>query len=169
MTWLLQPSGRITLCKLVVRDVSMAANFGLVTSGYSGQFRQEPRDLPQMVDKGLARRVLIVDDEPLIRWSLSETLADQGFVVEQASTAAAALARATEVDQAFDVVLLDFRLPDSSDLKLLTRLRQLLPATRIVLMTAFSTPEVVQSALDLGAFRVMNKPFEIGEIAALVR
>jgi DNA-binding NtrC family response regulator len=146
----------------------MAANFGLVTSGYPGQFRQEPGDLPQMVDKRRARRVLIVDDEPLIRWSLSETLADQGFVVEQASTAAAALARATETDKVFDVVLLDFRLPDSSDLKLLAKLRQLLPDARIVLMTAFSTPEVAQSALDLGAFRVMNKPFEIGEIAALV-
>ena len=152
----------------MVRDVSMAANFGLVTSGDSGQFRQEPGDRPQVVDKRRARRVLIVDDEALIRWSLSETLADQGFVVEQASTAAAALARATEADKAFDVVLLDFRLPDSSDLKLLARLRQLLPDARIVLMTAFSTPEVAQSALDLGAFRVMNKPFEIGEIAVLV-
>jgi len=50
----------------------------------------------------------------------------------------------------FDVVLLDFRLPDSSDLALLSRLRRLAPATRIVLMTAYGTPEIVQAAQRRG-------------------
>jgi DNA-binding NtrC family response regulator len=114
------------------------------------------------------RRVLVVDDERLIRWSLSEALSDLGCVVEQAATAAAALERVSQAIRPFDVVLLDFRLPDSNTLGLLARLRQLMPFARIILITAFSTPDIVQAALDLGAFRVMAKPFEIAEITQLV-
>jgi DNA-binding NtrC family response regulator len=114
------------------------------------------------------RRVLVVDDERLIRWSLSEALSDLGCVVEQAATAAAALERVSQASRPFDVVLLDFRLPDSNTLGLLARLRQLMPFARIILITAFSTPDIVQAALDLGAFRVMAKPFEIAEITQLV-
>ena len=146
----------------------MVPDFGLAIRGQSTPLQPELRDLPHMVNEPRVRRVLIVDDEPLIRWSLTETLAEQGFTVEQAATAEAAIATVGTA-ATFDVVLLDFRLPDSNDLNLLARLRQLLPDARIVLMTAFSTPEVAQGALDLGAFRVMSKPFEIGEIAAIVK
>ena len=114
------------------------------------------------------RSVLVVDDEALIRWSLGETLSDHGFEVKQAASAAAALQVVNGAGRPFDVIFLDFRLPDSSDLRLLEQLRRLQPEGRIILMTAFGTPEMVQGALDLGAFRVLNKPFELGEIAGLV-
>jgi DNA-binding NtrC family response regulator len=121
-----------------------------------------------MADKSPARSVLVVDDEALIRWSLGETLLDQGLEVKQAASAAEALQVVNGAARPFDIIFLDFRLPDSNDLKLLEHLRRILPAGRIILMTAFGTPDMVQAALDLGAFRVLNKPFELGEIAALV-
>jgi DNA-binding NtrC family response regulator len=114
-----------------------------------------------------ARRVLVVDDEPLIRWSLAQTLEDQGFDVQQASSGAEALEKSA-AGASFDVVLLDFRLPDSNDLRLLARIRQLLPGSAVVLMTAHSTPEVAQGALDLGAATVVSKPFEMRDMANLV-
>jgi two-component system nitrogen regulation response regulator GlnG len=114
------------------------------------------------------RRVLIVDDEALIRWALAETLADEGFAVEQAGSKREVLDMMDGHDP-FDVVVLDFRLPDSDDLQLLSRLRARMPATPIIMMTAFATPDMVQGALDLGAFRVVSKPFEITEMAALVK
>lgn len=120
-----------------------------------------------MPEESRARRVLIVDDEALIRWSLTQTLEDRGFAVEQASNGSDALKRAA-ADGSFDVVLLDFRLPDSDDLSLLARIRQLLPRAAVILMTAYSTPEVAQGALDLGAVTVMSKPFEMSDIARLV-
>ena len=67
-----------------------------------------------------------------------------------------------------DVVLLDFRLPDSDDLGLLATVRRDAPNAQIILMTAFGTPEVVKGALDLGAFRVIGKPFEVHDLGALV-
>jgi DNA-binding NtrC family response regulator len=113
-------------------------------------------------------RVLVVDDELLIRWSLAETLRDDGHEVVEAASGREALAAVADVGVTFDVVLLDFRLPDSSDLGLLARLRLRLPKTSIVMMTAFGTPEMLRQAIELGAYRVITKPFEISDMAALV-
>lgn len=120
-----------------------------------------------MPEETHARRVLVVDDEALIRWSLTQTLEDRGCEVEQASNASEAITRAAS-DESFDVVFLDFRLPDSNDLSLLARMRQLLPRAAVVLMTAYSTPEVAQRALELGAVTVISKPFEMNDMARLV-
>jgi DNA-binding NtrC family response regulator len=129
----------------------------------------ETRDFPQpAVKKPALPRVLVVDDEPLIRWSLAETLADRGYEVVESGDACGARATAGNAADGFDVVLLDYRLPDSDDLGLLASLRHLSPRAQIILMTAFGTPEVVRGALDLGAFRVVGKPFEMQTIADLV-
>jgi DNA-binding NtrC family response regulator len=113
------------------------------------------------------RRVLVVDDEPLIRWSVSETLADLGCVVEQAGTANAAL-RAVTLCRHFHVVLLDLRLPDMHDLSLLRALRGLLPAATLILMTAQGTADIIEDADALGA-SVLHKPFELDALRRLVR
>ena len=113
------------------------------------------------------RRVLVVDDEGLIRWSLAESLSEEGATVVEASNGSEALRSVT--DSAPDVVVLDFRMPDSNDLTLLASIRRLAPRSQVILMTAFDTPEIVAGALDLGAFCVVSKPFEMGQLVALVR
>ena len=112
-------------------------------------------------------QVLVVDDEPLIRWSVAETLSDLGFDVEEAPDATSALRIVTNAALPFGVVILDLRLPDMSDLSLLGTLRQLLPRAHLILMTAFGTPELVASARALGA-DVLTKPFELDELNGLV-
>lgn len=126
-------------------------------------------DFSRPAKKSPALSILVVDDEPLIRWSLSETLADSGHRIVEAGDGHAAVAAVTTTSRPFDVVLLDFRLPDSNDLSLLSRLRGLAPQSRIIMMTAFGTPEMTQGALDLGAYRVVSKPFEIADLASLVQ
>ena len=69
-------------------------------------------------------RVLVVDDEALIRWAVSETLTTAGHDVVQAADARSALRTLGDSGGAIDVVLLDLRLPDCSDLTLLSRIRQ---------------------------------------------
>ena len=113
--------------------------------------------------------ILVVDDEPLIRWSLSETLSGSGHHIVEAGDGQAAVQAVTNSARPFDVVLLDFRLPDSNDLSLLSRLRRLAPGSRIIMMTAFGTPETTQGALDLGADRVVQKPFEFADLTSLVQ
>jgi DNA-binding NtrC family response regulator len=113
------------------------------------------------------RHVLVVDDESLIRWSVSESLTDLGMNVEQAGDAASALRAVTTARQPFDVVVTDMRLPDMRDLSLLATLRQLLPSAQLILMTAFGCPDVTTEAALVGA-TVLNKPFELHDLINLV-
>jgi two-component system response regulator AtoC len=113
-------------------------------------------------------RILVVDDESLIRWSLVETLSESGNEVVAVTDGDSAIQIVADSAVPFDVALLDFRLPDSNDLTLLSRLRRLTPATRIILMTAFGTPEMSQEALDRGAYCVLHKPFEMNALSPLV-
>jgi DNA-binding NtrC family response regulator len=112
--------------------------------------------------------ILVVDDELLIRWSLSEALTAAGYAVVEGRDAAEA--RQAIRDQAHkpDLVVLDYRLPDSNDLGLLTTIRNEAPTVPVILMTAYGTAEVVKGALDLGAYRVVSKPFEVHDMASLV-
>jgi DNA-binding NtrC family response regulator len=121
---------------------------------------------PSMWQKSSPRRVLVVDDEPLIRWSLAESLIDAGSSVVEAENGRAALRSLSEA--APDVIVLDYRLPDSNDLNLLASIRRLAPHSPVILMTAFGTPEVVRGALELGVFCVLSKPFEVAELVSLV-
>lgn len=113
-------------------------------------------------------RVLVVDDEPLIRWALAETLGDRGYEVVEAGDARAALQAVADAADPFDVVVLDFRLPDSNDLTLLSRILQFDPAPQVIMMTAHGSQELTEKALRRGAYRVVNKPFEMAQVAALV-
>lgn len=113
-------------------------------------------------------RVLVVDDEPLIRWSIAETLGAAGHQVAEAEDAASAL-RAIKDEPGPDLVLLDFRLPDSNDLGLLATIREMAPDTTVIMMTAFGTPDVTAGALKLGASRVLNKPFNMHDLQDIVR
>ncbi len=130
--------------------------------------RLRPWDLLEMTKNSPPLRVLVVDDEALIRWSLVETLTDTGHEALEATDGRSAVRALSEAAIPFDVVLLDFRLPDSNDLTLLSQVRRLFPRTQVILMTAYGTPEVVKGAMDLGAFRVVGKPLEMTEVPALV-
>jgi two-component system response regulator AtoC len=121
-----------------------------------------------MAKKLPSLRVLIVDDEPLIRWSLSETLLASGHSVIEACDGETALRTLSEGKEPVDVIVLDYRLPDSNDLSLLSTLRRLAPFSQIIMMTAFGTPDMTNGALNLGAYRVVAKPFEMHDMAALV-
>ena len=113
-------------------------------------------------------RVLVVDDEPLIRWALVETLTDAGHEATEAGDAKAAIEALHTARAPFDVVLLDLRLPDASGLAVLAQVRRQWPETQVILMTAYGTSEVVADALDLGAFRVVPKPLEMSDLSDLV-
>lgn len=112
--------------------------------------------------------VLVVDDELLIRWSVSETLSHAGHAVTEAVDRASTIQALKARSKPPDVVLLDYRLPDSDDLGLVAAVRQLAPTAQVIMMTAFGTPEMTKGALDLGVYRVVSKPFEVHDLAALV-
>jgi DNA-binding NtrC family response regulator len=135
--------------------------------GSWAESRPELGNISTMLKKS-APRVLVVDDEALIRWSLSEMLGERGYVVTEAGDARMALAAIEQATEPFDVVLLDYRLPDSADLRLLETVRRLAPTSQVILITAHNSPELALGAAALGAYRVISKPFEVENLAALV-
>lgn len=114
-----------------------------------------------------AVRVLIVEDELLIRWSLGEVLRERGVRVVEAADARAAVDRLHQGD-GFDVAVLDLRLPDCCDLRLAALVRQTQPAARLILMTAFGTPELRDRARALGVAHVVDKPFDLDQMTRLI-
>jgi DNA-binding NtrC family response regulator len=123
-------------------------------------------NFPPLTKKSPAR-VLVVDDEPLVRWSVSETLTDEGYEVAEAGDGASAIQALSTAAHA-DVVLLDLRLPDCDDLRVLSAVRRLVPGTPVIVMTAYGSPESLREARRLGAFAVLEKPFEMDALVPLV-
>jgi len=114
--------------------------------------------------------VLVVDDEPLIRWAVREVLEGAGYGVIEAGSAREAMSRLAKADgQPVAVALLDLRLPDSHDLTLLRRVRGHEPGCQVIMMTAHGTPEILGEAVTAGAFSTISKPFDLSSVVGLIR
>ncbi len=111
------------------------------------------------------RRVLVVDDEKLIRWSLSERLRADGHEVVEAATVAEALGH---IDHGVDLVLLDYKLPDGDGLTVLRRVRDVDPDMLVIMLTATKSVETVVEAMKAGASDYATKPFDLDDVALRV-
>jgi DNA-binding NtrC family response regulator len=111
--------------------------------------------------------VLVVDDEKLIRFSLRERLAEEGYVVHEAADSAEAM-RVAERHR-IDCAILDHRLPDGDGFQLMSRLREAAPDAPVILMTAYSSVQKAVEAMRAGAFTYVNKPFDSDEMVLNVR
>ena len=113
-------------------------------------------------------RVLVVDDEALIRWSLNERLSSAGYEVHEAGDGASALNYFRDGAPRIDVVVLDLKLPDADGVDLLKEIRRLSPTCRVILMTAFGTTDKLVDARNNGAYDVVSKPFNLDKMLQAV-
>ena len=118
-------------------------------------------------DKMSRERVLVVDDEKLIRWSIRSGLEELGYVVGEAGSGAD-LFRLLEDDD-WDLMILDHRLPDMTGLDILERVRPETPEMAVVMMTAYGTVENAVQAMKFGAFDYLTKPVNIEELVLIVQ
>jgi DNA-binding NtrC family response regulator len=111
--------------------------------------------------------VLIVDDEPLIRDTLAEFFAQEGFEVTGCGDGEKALALARE--RRFDIALCDVQLPGIDGIELLERLLKISPQTFVLLITAYATVENAIEAFQRGAHDYLMKPIVLDEVHSKIR
>ncbi len=112
-------------------------------------------------------KILIVDDEDIIRDSLSNFLSDKGYIIKTADT----LVRAkTELEsESFDLILLDLKLPDGLGTDLLDFLSKEKKKPLVIMMTAYGTIGDAVKAIKKGAFDFIEKPFRTKDIDIIIK
>lgn len=114
----------------------------------------------------MSGRILVVDDEKLIRWAIRERLSMEGYEIEEAENGATATALVQ--NGPFDAALLDLRLPDADGMDLLKQFRQAAPDMAIIIITAFSSVDSAVEAMKEGAYYYITKPFNMDELVITI-
>jgi two-component system, NtrC family, response regulator AtoC len=112
------------------------------------------------------QKILVVDDEPLMREFVGETLQRMGCEVKQASDGTAAV-RMLE-NENFEVIFTDMKLPKLSGLEVLKKAKSVSPETEVVVMTAYGTIETAVEAMKAGACDYLLKPFTPDQVELLI-
>ncbi len=115
----------------------------------------------------MAHKILVVDDEKLIRWTLEQHLVKEGYDVVTADSAEKGLEIIN--DDPPDLVLLDNRLPAMTGLELLEKMNVAERGLMVIMITAYGLVETAVKAMKLGAFDYISKPFNLEEITIVIR
>jgi len=113
------------------------------------------------------KRILIVDDEKLVRWALTQKCTEYGYQSVEAESGEAAL-RSLQ-GESVDAVLLDVHLPDMSGLEVLEKLKQAGETRSIIMMTADPQLDDVKAALRMGAYDFVSKPINFEELGVTLQ
>ncbi len=116
---------------------------------------------------GRDTRVLVVDDEEIVRESLGGWLREDGFEVDSAPDGKSAVERMKA--ERWNVMLVDLKMPGMDGLQVLEEARKLQPDAAIIMMTAYATVDTAVTAMKLGAFDYLVKPFDPEELSILMQ
>ena len=111
--------------------------------------------------------ILVVDDNEDLLETFAMILKRRGFNVETAENGASAIDKFREHE--YDVTLMDIVMPEMNGVEAFRKIKEMQPEASIILMTAYSDEELIQTAKDEGARRVINKPIRIDRLIELIK
>jgi CheY-like chemotaxis protein len=114
------------------------------------------------------KRVLIVDDEEDLTWTLSKKLSKDSDKFQVICVNSGREAKEVLNQVPVDLVITDVRMPEVSGLDLLVEIKEKYPQTKVIIMTAYGSSDVQRAANERGSFRYLEKPFEINELRRLI-
>lgn len=111
--------------------------------------------------------ILVVDDDEQMTETLSDILEAKGYRVAVAGSGEQALDRVAECR--FDVILLDIKLPGMNGVETLKAIRRQCPESMVVMMTAYTLPDLIKKAEEEGALATLTKPLDMNKVLAFLR
>src|ERR1044071_3200951 len=114
-----------------------------------------------------AEKILVVDDERLVRWSLRQKCEEWGYQVVEAAAGDPGLRLAQH--ESPDLVLLDVRMPDISGIQVLEQIKKAPDAPPVIMITADPQLDDVKTALKLGAYDFVGKPVDFDELHVAIK
>lgn len=111
-------------------------------------------------------KILVIDDEDIVRISCSRSLVPEGYELKMAKNGPDGLKMLEE--EAFDLVLTDLKMPNMDGIEVLGTIKTKWPETDVVIVTGYQTVETAVKAIKLGAFDYIEKPFTPDSLIATV-
>ncbi len=111
-------------------------------------------------------RVLVIDDEEIVRISCRKCLTPEGYEADVAANGADGLRLARE--NHYDVILTDLKMPDMDGMEFLMTMKEMQPEAKVIMITGYSTVEHAEEATRLGAYNYIEKPFTPDTLIAAV-
>jgi DNA-binding NtrC family response regulator len=118
------------------------------------------------IGKGMKPSILIVDDDEIMRETLSDVLRKRGYDIFSVGSGNGALSMIKK--NLIDLILLDMKLPDVDGLEVLKKIKEFDTEILVIMMTAYSDVQTAVSAMKSGAYDYINKPFELEELRLLI-
>jgi DNA-binding NtrC family response regulator len=112
-------------------------------------------------------KILVVDDDKLIRWSLKELFSQEGYEVKAVATAKEALEQAE--DKPYDLIFTDIEIKDENSTEMLRKMTSFQPETKIIILSAFTRQQMESQLGDLNIFSIIEKPFRSDQIKSIVK
>ena len=103
------------------------------------------------------KKILVIDDESIIRISCQRSLSNEGYEVKLASSGKEGIELLEKGE--FNLVLLDIKMPDMDGIEVLKKITSTWPETKVIMITGYSTDEAAVKTLRLGALNYLEKPF----------
>ena len=110
--------------------------------------------------------ILLVDDDPEFAQSMAMMLELENHLIEISYDGESGVRKFSEGD--FDVTFMDVRLPGMNGVESFFAIRKIKPDAKVIMMTAFSVEQLIEQAIDGGAFGVFNKPFDLDEVLRML-
>ena len=114
----------------------------------------------------LPAKILVVDDEEGMRFFLSEALAKEGYRYRTAAEGQQAIKWLKK--ESFDLVILDYNMPNMNGLEVFRKMRQIDPDISAIMITAYGSKDLAYQAMNEGVFDYFNKPLDIGEMRVVI-
>ncbi len=116
---------------------------------------------------GILIKILIVDDDKLIRWSLKELFAQEGYEVKAVATVKEALEQAE--DKPYDLIFADLEIKEENSTEMLRKITSFQPEAKIIILSALTRQQMESQIGDLKVFSIIEKPFRSEQIKSIVK